>query len=251
MKHTILLFLAFFIGTNLYAQIVNVEKKRKGNSDGFQGMINAEFNLKENGSTILEFKNAVDLQYKKKSHTFIFLNNFRLLNVDKGALINDGFQHLRFNYTVKDSSALTLEAFGQYQYNEQKLLKRRMLLGGGPRFRLVDNEKLKFYIAPLAMYENELLSDEFETNIETYRLDAYTNIYLELSETVDFRMIAYYQPAFSDLSDFRLSGETGIRINFTKHFAYNISYSVDFDNDPPPDVQSIFYAWRNKLVFKF
>ncbi|MCF6365372.1 MAG: DUF481 domain-containing protein [Bacteroidales bacterium] len=249
MKKTIFIFILLIISTSSFSQIVNVEKKRK-QKKGFQATIGLNFTVKETGSRILELKNNIDLQYSNKAHNIILLNNIKLLSVDKGSLINNGFQHLRYNYTIKDSSFLTLEVFGQYQYNEQKLLKKRIIAGGGPRFRIVQSEKISWYFAPLAMYEFEQLSDDDNTEIKLFRLDSYTNFRYSISKSVSFNLITYYQPDFGNFNDFRVSGETGIRFHINKYLSYGVNYAFDYDSQPPTDIQNTFWYFKNTLILK-
>ncbi len=249
MKKTTIIILISLFYISTFSQIVNVEKKRK-QTKGFQSTIGINFNIKETGKRIFELKNNVDLQYSHKTHTVIFLNNISILSVDKGSLINSGFQHLRYNYTIKDSSFLTIEAFGQHQYNEQKLLKKRIIAGGGPRFRVLQNDKITWYFAPLAMYEYEQLSDDINTEVKLLRLDSYTNFSYLISKNISFNMIAYYQPSFSDFNDYRVSGESGLRFNINKHLVFAINYALDYDNEPPVNVQNTFWYYKNSLVIK-
>lgn len=248
-KKTSLIFFFVILFISTFSQIVNIEKKRK-NAKGFQANIGLNFNLKNNGKQFLELKNSADIQYTHKAHTLIFLNDIQLLNIDKGSFINNGFQHLRYNYTIKDSSFITLEAFGQYQYNEQKLLQKRIISGGGPRFALFRKENFSFYIAPLAMFEHERLSDSIHTEKKLIRGDFYTNLYFNINNFVTFSHILYYQPAFSDFKDYRISSETGINFNITKHLGYKVSFAFDFDNQPPESIQNTFWYFNNKLILK-
>ncbi len=232
-----------------FSQIVNVEKKRK-QKNGFQATISFDYSIKESSSRITELKNVIDLQYSLYSHTFIILNDIKLLSNNNETLINYGFQHFRYNYTTNDSSFITAEVFGQHQYNEQKLLKRRLIVGIGSRFRIINKEKFKWYFAPLVMYEKEQLSDSVSTEIKLLRWDAYTNFIFSLSNIFSFNFITYFQPAFSDFNDFRISGEAGIRFKINKYLSYDLSYSADYDNFPPNDIQNTFWYFKNKLIFK-
>ncbi len=249
MKKINTLFFLILFSYSTFAQIVNIEKKRK-NLNGFQATTALNFNIKNNGSRIIELANSADIQYSHKAHTIIFLNNIKLLNIDKGSFVNNGFQHLRYNYTVKDSSFLTLEAFGQYQYNEQKLLQKRILSGGGPRFAIFRKKNFSLYFAPLAMFEYELYTDSARTETKSVRLDSYTNMHFSINDFVSFNLITYFQPVFNNFSDYRISGETGIRFKISKHLAYNVSYSLDFDNQPPENIQKIFWNLNNGLIIK-
>lgn len=248
-KKALLIFLFAFFFVSAFSQIVNIEKKRK-NTEGFQANIGIEFSIKDNGKQFLQLKNTADIQYSYKAHKIIFLNDIQFLNIDKGSFINNGFQHLRYNYTIKDSSFITLEAFGQYQYNEQKLLQKRIITGGGPRFTIARKKNFIFYVAPLAMFENEVLSDSLKTETKLARVDAYTNLHFNISNIISFSHILYFQPAFSDFSDYRISSEAGLNFNITKHLAYKIGFAFDYDNQPPQNLQNTFWYLNNQLVFK-
>jgi len=249
MKKVFSLFIFMAISLSIFSQIVNIEKKRK-KTNGFQATIGIDFNIKETGKRILELKNNIDLQYSHKAHKIILLNSIKLLSVDNGSLINNGFQHLRYNYTIKDSSFITIEAFGQHQYNEQKLLKKRFITGGGPRFRLLQKKNISWYFAPLAMYEYELLSDDANTETNLFRLDSYTNLRIALNDFVSLNHITYFQPSFSNFNDYRVSSESGLRFKINKYLAYSVTYAFDYDNQPPTDIQNTFWYLKNSLVLK-
>jgi len=249
MKNIISIIFLFSMSISSYSQIVNVEKKRK-QKDGFQATVGLNFNIKENGNRILELKNNFDLQYSHKAHNIILLNNIKLLSVDNGSLINNGFQHIRYNYTIKDSSFITIELFGQHQYNEQKLLTRRIIAGGGPRFRILKNDKISWYFAPLAMYEFEQLSDSAKTENSLLRLDSYTNFHYSISKLVSFNLITYYQPDFTNFIDYRISGESSLSFYINKYLSYTVGYAADYDSNPPTDIQSTFWYFKNSLILK-
>lgn len=245
------LFIFIFLAFSANSQIVNVEKKRKDNKTGFQGTANFEFSARNTGNKLFELKNNIDLQYNNNQNTVILINNIKYLRLDKGNLINDGFIHLRYNYNLPDTSFITIETFGQAQYNANKLLSERFLYGAGARFKIFDNPKLKFYTASLAMYEYEQLSDSINSLSKLVRLDLYTTANFSINNKFSLNLIAYYQPAFNNFSDFRVSGEINSRFSFTKNFALDVGYSADYDSKPPEDIQNLFYNFRTKFAFMF
>ena len=250
-KRTQLLFIFIFIVQFINAQVVNIEKKRKGNSDGFTGKVALAFSATDNGKQILQLVNNIDLQYKKGANTFILLNNVSFMTADEEELINSGFQHLRYNYTVKDSSFLILETFVQHQYNPVKLLAKRFLFGIGPRFRIVNYDKFSFFIGVLPMYEYEQLSDELETQTELIRLDNYISLNFQVSDNISFGNITYYQPDFENFENYRVSSETSFNFKITDALKFKISYQTTFDSDPPEDVTGLFYKFKNTLSYHF
>lgn len=232
------------------AQIVNVEKKRVSES-GFNATFKFNLNISNTGNMLTRIANTTDVQYHNKKSRFIFLNDLSLLRYDGGDLINDGFQHLRYNYTMQDTGAVTWEFFSQHQYNEKKILKRRILLGGGPRFRLVKTEKITWYLAPLVMYEHEKHSDQAQTRTDFIRGDAYTNLSFKISKELSLNHISYYQPKLDELSNYRYSGETGLKIDITEYLAFSSSFALDYDANPPAEIPNLFYYFKNQIHLKF
>lgn len=250
MRVFIILLSILFLNQFSYAQIVNVEKKRSTES-GFNANFKFSLNVSNTGNMLTQIANTTDVQYHNRKSSFIFLNDLSLLRYDGGDLINDGFQHLRYNYTVQDTGFLTLELFTQHQYNEQKILKRRILVGGGPRFRLIKTPKLLLYFAPLIMYEHEQRSDEAKTRTDFIRGDAYTNVSFKISKELSLNHISYYQPKLDEFKNYRYSGETGLKINITKYLAFSSSFAMDYDAMPPADIPNLFFYFKNQIHLKF
>jgi len=250
-KRILFLFISILFIHFLNAQVVNIEKKRKGDSDGFSGKIALAFSATDNGTQILQLVNDIDLQYKKGASTFILLNNVGFMTADEEELINSGFQHLRYNYTVKDSSFFTLETFVQHQYNPVKLLVRRFLFGIGPRFRIINSDKISFYIGTLPMFEYEQLSDNLETITELIRFDGYMSLNFQITDNISFGNITYYQPNFENFDDYRVSSETSIKFKITNALKFKVSYQTTYDSDPPEDVTGLFYKFKNTLSYSF
>lgn len=269
MKRILLLILILLPGLT-FSQLVNIEKKRKGKKDGFQGYIDFSINVTENTKKIIQWKNNVNLQYSKGASTFLFFNDISLMNVTSGGeksdLINQNFQHLRYNYTIKDSSFITWEVFAQRQQNKVKFLDFRFISGTGPRFRLVDNNRMGIYIAPLFMYEyeDEKESDEVIVNKQVIKGDFYTTFWFNFDDKVTFSNVTYYQPALFDLQnrsdfevffDYRIASESSLTFSIIKdRLDFSVVYEMSYDSKPPYQYKSdydinrmFFYSIKNKL----
>jgi putative salt-induced outer membrane protein YdiY len=236
---------------SINAQVINVEKIRKQNEEGLKGTINLGFFFIDNGKKISTFKNLIEVQFDRGPHTYILINDLSLMRVDKDNLVNAGFQHLRYNYTFKDSSFFTVETFFQHQYNTIKLLKKRLLFGFGPRFRLLRSPKSRIYIGALGMYENETLSDSIETRRNIMRLGSYLSFRWDILKNLSFVNITYYQPAFTNFQNFRLSSETNFQIKITDSFSFRTGFQANYDSKPPENIQKLFYNWENELIYSF
>ena len=250
-KRILILFISILLVQFINAQVVNIEKKRKGNTDGFTGKIDLAFSVTDNGKQILQLVNNVDLQYSKGASTFILLNNVSFMTADEEELINSGFQHLRYNYTIKDSSFLTMETFVQHQYNPVKLLARRVLVGLGPRFRIINSKKISFFVGALPMFEYEQLSDSLETTSELFRFDGYVSLNYQIAENISLGNITYYQPDFENFDDYRISSETFLKFKITNALKFDVSFQTTYDSDPPEGVTGLFYKFKNTLSYSF
>lgn len=271
MKKILVLFLLIGFLHNSFAQLVNIENKRKGQKEGVQGLIGLSIDLKQNTKSIVQLKNSLALQYKRKSNTLLLFNELSFLHADTvmrlhsdNALINSGFQHLRYNYSF-ENKWLTGELFVQHQSNRVKLLERRFITGGGPRIRLAGNDTTKyyFYLAPLLMYEKENLYDPDDDIVDkdeitnVFKGDFYVSGGYQFNNIFSIMHVTYYQPDLSNWNDFRISSDTSFKIKVTNKLALNISASLDYDSKPPLDragnekIPKLFYSLHNKISYSF
>jgi len=257
MKNFILFFVfQILFSYSAYNQVVNVEKKRKTNKDGWQGSIALSLQMEQNTKQILSGSNKMDLQYQHKQHLILFLNELSLLQVNKEeALVNTGFQHLRYNYTVRDTGYLTWEFLVQHQYNKVKLLQTRFVAAAGLRLRLINNEKVRLYIAALPMFEYEKLTDDFASIVRLFRLDSYLSFSFLINENLSFRHIMYVQPSFNDFADLRIAGESNLNFKISKRLSFKLGFNLSYDSQPPVKegviIQDLFYKLSNTLVYSF
>ncbi len=262
------LFFLLFIGFSYYssAQLVNIEKKRIAYKEGFQGNINFSFNIIQNTSKITQGSNTTHLQFVKKKHTFLILNDYTIMKVksenDKYDLIDQNFQHFRYNYSIIDTNKFNFEFFIQRQQNKIKYIDLRFLTGTGLRFCIFDNEFASFYIAPLFMYENEILSDSAHTNTKMIKASIYSSFGFVLTDKVCFNNVIYYQPALVDLAsmnnfepveDFRLFSESSLSFQIFKKIHFAMVFELAYDSRPPDELidKPLFYNLKNELIFKF
>ena len=241
----------FALGSlSLSAQLVNVEKSRKEAKQGIQGHIDMSLMLTQNTKQIFETATSAHVQYLRNRHLFLLLNSISFMRVEGDNLINNGFQHLRYNY-IPPKGITTFEVFTQHQYNSIRLLKRRFLLGAGPRFRLYENDNIGIYVAPLVMYEHELLNDEHQTQTDKFKGDLYVSVTYALDEKINFSHTTYYQPDFARMSQFRISSETGMEMKFTENFSFLITFDLAYDSYPPADIPDLFYTLKNGIKYSF
>ncbi|HPE19638.1 MAG TPA: DUF481 domain-containing protein [Tenuifilaceae bacterium] len=274
-KFSLLLFSVLLCISNYsLAQLVNTENSRKEKKEGIQGMASVGFMFNKTTNEIIHIQNDIGIQYSKKQHTFLLLNNLELMKVSSSTgnqdLINQHFQHFRYNYSRNDSSLIIWEYFAQHQQNKLKYQDLRIVSGAGPRFRIVEKDVFSFFICPLFMYEHE---KEFETqsskaSTSVLKGDFYGVLTLKLSDGLSIKHVTYYQPAFIDLSkssnfepinDFRIASETALTFKlFKKMLEFSTVFTYSHDSRPPGlfvsetgDNKMNFYAIKNEIKLKF
>lgn len=240
-----------FCNLNLQAQLINIEGKRVLNNNGISGAVSFGGSWTESVSNVLILENQINIQYKHKAHLLMLFNDIDIIQVNNEDVANHGFQHLRYNYTFRDSSAYTLELFAQRQDDVVRKLERRLIAGGGIRFRLLETEKVYLYFAPLVMYEHEEYIDNINPDYNFFKLDAYFVFNVNINSKVKFNTITYYQPAFSDFQKFRIAHTSTLQVALFKHLSLRVSYILNQDNYPVADVPERFSRISNTIRYKF
>ena len=96
---------------------------------------------------------------------------------------------------------------------------------------------------------------EYEESIETtrvfkndFRMSDYLVLSLKLpNDKGEITSTTYYQPLYDRFSDYRLSNQTLIALNFTKNLAFTTSFSYTFDQNPPIGIATETISISNGL----
>lgn len=242
--------LVYFSGQ---AQIVNIESSRlEADSAGIQGEFNIFYNFTKNTQSISQFKASSALQYRWKKNIIMPIGNANLIFSRNTDLVFNGFGHLRYNRII--NPWLTAEAFSQAQFDRVLLIKLRWLTGVGPRFKLFKGEKGGLFLGTLAMYEYE---EEKETGFirRDWRASVYLSAQLEVNDNFTIAHITYYQPLFTDASDFRVSTSTSFEFGITRALTFKSSFNLSYDSNPvqtpEQDIVNLTYSISNGLSVRF
>lgn len=242
--------LLFFVTiANLQAQVMNIEQERiKTDTTGWAGTAQLSFQYLKNTAEVWNAGGHLHLQYKTNKSLYLCLTNYTLSKSAGADYANAGVQHLRYNYKITDW--FTAEAFTQAQFNKLLNVDFRWLLGAGPRFKVVKTKPFRMYAAALYMYEYEELADTTLIHRD-HRLSTYASLTLKIKDNLSLINTTYFQPKFSDFSDFRLSSQTDMKIGISKHFAFKVSYVYYYDAVPAEQVPHETHALVNALSFEF
>jgi Protein of unknown function, DUF481 len=232
------------------AQIINVENSRiQTDTVGWAGELGAQFSFTKNTQELLMAQMNAHLQYKTEKDLFLILGNYGFLSGDAVKLINNSFLHLRYNRKLNE--LVRIEAFSQILQNPVTLIDYRILTGAGPRFKLSASKKLKLYAASLAMHEYERELDSVKTIHNDIRSSSYVSFSLLFNSQTELVNTIFYQPLFTNISDFRILDQMKLSVKTGKKIAITLNLNYLYDNFPVRGVPRINYTFSTGLDYKF
>ena len=229
----------------IHGQVVNVEEKRLRNDDGLMGSADLKFNFTKNKNEVIDLKNNIQLSYKRGRHRYLFLNKLEVIKSGDSDVLNNGFQHLRYNYEL--TKFVTVEGFAQYQFNQIREIDRRILVGGGPRFSLIDGDSIRVNLGIQIIREWE----KTDTYHQNFRSSNYLSIFWQINKTLRFISTTYFQPLVDDLDNYRISHESGLLVPISAKFNIEVSYELLYDTHAPEGVPRTMYSFNTGMVYTF
>ncbi len=245
----------FFITVLLFplvilSQIINTESLRKvTDTSGWTGNTSVNFSLTKNTNTLIRLNNNIHVQYKMNRHLVLFVNNLGFERAAEQSFVNNGSQHLRYNYKIFPS--ITWEAFVQSQYNSIAKIKFRGLVGTGPRFKLSSSEKFRSYLGTLIMYEHEELNEESLLINRDWRASTYLSFSYFPTDNLSIVSTTYYQPVLEEFSNYRLATETSLVLGIINSLSLRTTYRLTFDATPATGIPNTFYELTTGVMYSF
>lgn len=231
----------------LKAQIVNIETLRfMSDSNGFVGQIQASYNYKEDKVININTAGGVHLGYKYNKHFLLNITSFGYNKVDQNEIANNFFEHFRYNYSI--TSSYIAEGFAQTKYDKFVNIRMRTLFGGGLRVKFIHAPKARLYSGLTGMYEYEELTDNSKN--EGARMSDYISFVYSI-HPITFSYTTYYQPRFTDFSDFRMTSNSSIKITIWKNLGVFSSFDVEYDSHRPEGIPKTVTDFKSGLSYSF
>ncbi len=235
-----LLTLLLLIFTGARGQVVNIESRRLStDSVRFVGDFNLALLLNStNGKSITTIRGNIVAQWKSKNYRHLFLAsaNYDLAKAEEENFVNNFYIHFRYNYKI--NTWLRWEAFVQSQTNEPLGIRFRQLVGTGPRFKIQLDPHKDIYIGTAYMYEYEKTIPPYTTTLNLHRWSNYGSLNIHIPKlNGSIISTVYYQPVFSDFSDFRIMNDTKVDFNLTAKWRVYTRFSYLYDSRPPETIR--------------
>lgn len=231
-------------------QVIHIENKRlAAEEQGLSGNVSLQVNFIQNINNILQTSNLLNLQYVSGEHSVLSVTNYSLTVFNESRVVNEGFQHFRYNYRM--GKLMTMEGYTQVQFNEVLKMRFRWLTGAGPRFSILESDSVRTRLfagtSVMAEYEEET------TGIvnRAMRLSQFLSIGFPFARIFSVDAIAYYQPDLSLWEDFRTSIEARLEIRITAKLTLELRQNVVYDSRPPEGIRHVFYNLSNGVKYRF
>ncbi|MFM6925421.1 MAG: DUF481 domain-containing protein [Ferruginibacter sp.] len=237
----LLLTICCISANNCMGQIVNMESQRyHTDTTGWAGSVGGSFALTNYGQKVFDVDANAHVQYKSKKSLYLFLGGYGFLKGDQQSYVDYGFLHLRYNYKLTKN--LRLEAFTQLQQNTITKVQSRFLIGAGPRYKIVDNQKIRMYLGSLPMYEIEKETG-VRQNITDWRCSNYLSFTIIPNKQTELTTTTYYQPVMFDAGDYRLLNQSSCKVKAGKKISVVIRYNYQFDASPAAGINRETYTF--------
>ncbi len=248
------IFTTITLGFNFcYTQIVNIENQRlNAKKEGFSGNVDLKLNLTYATVQLFQIGSNAKVAYTKKRHYAMLLTDYSLVTSGLNQeFINRGFEHLRYNYTFKDSGKVVFEAFQQGQFNKIQKISQRLLFGTGLRFKLIDQKNYQLNIGSSVMGEYEEMDMSPTLISQDVLLSNYISFDGQFNSTFGINFITYFQPKLIDFGNYRIATEAQLRFKINQFLSLKIIYKLNHDSRDLPDIRKTFYSLSNTLSFRF
>lgn len=250
MRYLICILIIVTIHKTSSAQIVNTESQRiQSDTTGWLGNAGTSFLFEKNVVQVLNINATAHVEYKTDKSLYLFLVNFSLLQGSGQTFNNNLFYHLRYNYKI--SKLLRWEAFTQLQKNSVTGIGVRFLTGTGPRFKITGSKRLSIYAATAVMYEYE----KEETHPAIYHRDVRSSSYVSVTykplKNTEIVGTFFYQPLYSNFSDYRFLNEISVKFNLVKHLSFTTGWYYLYDSRPAAATPKLNYSVSNGIEYNF
>ncbi|HAE14120.1 MAG TPA: hypothetical protein DCG24_07795 [Bacteroidetes bacterium] len=249
-KPTFLFLFLTLCGTAASAQIINIEEYRvRTDSVGWTGSGEASAYISKNDDFVFSLLTNIQIQHKRPKTTWWLITDLETVQANgQDAFVNAGFEHLRLNYRINER--WVWEAFAQGVFNEPLGVDWKLLAGTGPRWKVVEKDQFRLYLAALYMFENEK-NPESADPVQFHRMSSYASFTWELKNKTRFSNTTYYQPVLNDVADYRIASNTSLKAFMTKMLYLELEYNLYFDTRPPTGIVTTVYNLQSGIGLEF
>jgi putative salt-induced outer membrane protein YdiY len=233
--------------------ILNVERLQPRDVSGWHWGVEGAVSVEEGNAESVDVLSGVVLGHRWTDDWLRAFVGLDYRSEEGQPLDRDRYLHLRLNHRFAERWQTF--HFLQLQDSRRNLLRRRVLLGGGLRRRLVGGEST-LDVGTGIMWESEELdgaqvTDDHPVEADLWRMANLVAATRRLSESVRLLGVAYFQPDLSRFGDFRFLLDVSLRIALTDNLALTVNNEWRHDSRPPGGVRSDDYLLSTGFALTF
>jgi putative salt-induced outer membrane protein YdiY len=235
-------FLLYIIFQTAAIAQVNTEKYRNLKDDfGFAGTASLDAEINTGNNDKQEFGIEGHFNYNTSENLFLIIlkGNYGFVNGQDYS--DQALAHFRYLYKLSD--VFNIEFFTQFDFNNDRLLLNRKLIGGGIRPVIFRTENSQMWCGISFMYEREkfdlpINSIHASTDNES-RLSSYITYRLNIEKNLKLSSVIYFQPEIGSWDDIKVLSENSILVDVIKNVGLNIEINLRYDNRPPDTIKKL------------
>ncbi len=240
----VLLLVCIFLSQPCYG-FINIESLRQNIEEGFNG--SSGFSLGGASGNVDVFDLGFNSQniYKDHQREYIVIGQYDYGEASDLKNNNKGNFHVRYAQGFKPWGFW--EFFSQAEFNEFQSLTLRKLLGGGLRFRMAHTNSLGLFLGVGSFYEDETIKGNADQ--ANFRGNFYLSFRSLIGEQFETVVVAYYQPSYKRVNDYRLQLTAGVESKITEVVQLVNTIAFSSDTRPPLGIEKEDFTY--KVLFNF
>jgi hypothetical protein len=248
------LFALTLIGVAPVHAQVNIERLRRGrDTDGFVGTAAANVTARTGNVRLVLLSVEGRMDYITPRWLAFVIGNTDVGWQAGRRFSNAGLVHLRVNREV--SEVLSLESFGQVDYDKSRRLTSRAVIGGGPRLSLETSEAWRLAVGTGYMFERERLDLAADAThpaaTDASRWTNYLSIHFRDGERLSVAGTFYAQPRFDAFDDVRALADVRLGVQLVGSLSLTVTTRMRYDSRPPDGIADLDTAITTGLALSW
>lgn len=241
-------YVAFCWADPARAQIVNTLEGYDPDARGFSSVTTGS--IEATGGNTETFDAMVDAkgQWAGERHRVRVLFGYEYESASGDREAENTFAHLRHNWRI--DGGLHSLAFAQWQRNPFQRLRSRTLFGAGARLDLVERDAVRLALGAAHMVEIERLRGQDDPRT-VHRLSSFLDAAWSIGEGHELGLNVFFQPKWSDFGDVRGNGTITLESKLAGGLSLVTAANVEYDSEPPTDVETTDWEIRSGLRYRF
>ena len=229
----------------------------------WNGYVGASFDIEKQRNQLIYLRLESTVSYEKKRSLLVLTANNKSTFSGEDQVQNTGSGRLKYLFNFR--KRLFPEAFAQLQYDAQRGLLQRNVVGSNGVWTAINKKGHQLFLHLGLMYEEELWN---YTAVRPENLNGLTGKGTELMKTVKINFNPRYVFKINDNSTFsaiiyaqaradsyivypRISPTVRINIFIVGNLLLSSGLSGIYDFRPIVPIDNFYYTWNNSLVWRF